>query len=262
MAAVIPLLRSARSVSFSQFGEDQLLSVSLFPKARGRYIDVGAYHPWRNSNTYKLYLRGWSGVTVEPNPATQPLFQRFRPRDTHLVEGVAEREEALTYYEFAEAKLNTFSAEQAHAAGLAGSPVQRERSIRCRPLQAMLDEHASGQAFDLLSVDCEGYDLVVLKTIDFARCRPTAILIEDFEGFQALQAGGRSSPVQTLLRDQGYVPVGQAMYTALYLEGEALRTARSDAFHLEAVAFNPAGAPADPLPGPAEGRTSELAAAS
>jgi len=38
------------------------------PQGRGFYVDVGAYQPQSGSNTYKLYLKGWSGITIEPNP--------------------------------------------------------------------------------------------------------------------------------------------------------------------------------------------------
>ena len=137
--AVAPLLRVAKSLSFSQYGEDLLLAVTLLPGRRGRYVDVGAYHPWRASNTYKLYLRGWSGVTIEPNPDVAGLFRRKRPRDIHVVGGVAASRTALTYHRFVEAKLNTFSEEQAQTyVDLGFKPVDTLQ-VPCRPLQDVLD---------------------------------------------------------------------------------------------------------------------------
>jgi hypothetical protein len=40
----------------SQFGEDKVL-LTILPK-KGRYVDVGAYHPHLYSNTYALYRGG------------------------------------------------------------------------------------------------------------------------------------------------------------------------------------------------------------
>ena len=88
-------MRRFTSISFSQYGEDVLL-YDFLPRYRGFYIDVGAYHPWQGSNTYKLYLRGWNGITVEPNQDTATLFNRVRPRDTHLAVGVSEQPSRLT----------------------------------------------------------------------------------------------------------------------------------------------------------------------
>jgi FkbM family methyltransferase len=234
--ALEPLLRSVKSLSFSQYGEDLLLAVTLFPNRRGRYVDVGAYHPWRASNTYKLYLRGWSGVTIEPNPDVATLFRRKRPRDIHLVSGVAEKECTLTYHRFAEAKLNTFSEEQVRTYQDLGSEVIDQIEVPCRPLQGMLDEHAITDV-DLLTVDCEGYDLIALKSLDLDRCRPTVVLIEDYQAFDKLKTGTGRSEIEEFLRGAGYAPVGQAMYSTLYIDLAALERRQDAAFNLPKVQF-------------------------
>ena len=53
-------------ISYSQFGEDTLIAEFLSgnnlvnrPKF---YVDIGAYHPARFSNTKLLHLMGWSGI--------------------------------------------------------------------------------------------------------------------------------------------------------------------------------------------------------
>ena len=44
--------------SFSQEGEDIILNNILNDKKSGFYIDIGAHHPVRFSNTYLFYLKG------------------------------------------------------------------------------------------------------------------------------------------------------------------------------------------------------------
>ena len=39
-------------------------------KSNGIYIDIGAYHPYRFSNTCLLHSRGWSGLNIDPNNNT------------------------------------------------------------------------------------------------------------------------------------------------------------------------------------------------
>ncbi len=96
--------------SYSQEGEDMILQRILGDKKHGFYVDVGAHHPRRFSNTYLFYRRGWSGINIEPNPEAMNAFQVDRERDINLQFGIAEHAENLTYYFFDEPALNTFDA--------------------------------------------------------------------------------------------------------------------------------------------------------
>src|SRR6185369_33711 len=86
---------------YSQFGEDITL-VRLLPEPTGFYVDVGAHHPQRYSNTYLLHKRGWSGINIDPNPDTIELFNRARPNDINLCAGVAAEEKELQYHMFSD----------------------------------------------------------------------------------------------------------------------------------------------------------------
>ena len=169
MRSAFPLFRRIRSISFSQYGEDLLFSL-LHPRASGFYLDVGAYHPWMKSNTYKLYLRGWSGITIEPNPDTAHLFRRFRPRDLHLTFGVSGEASELTYFRYADPKLNTF-VNLRKDCQTAGKP----EKVKCLPLREIIAQWCPRQGIDLLSVDCEGLDFEVLTSVDFSVNRPVSI---------------------------------------------------------------------------------------
>ena len=77
-----------RQIHYSQNGEDIILK-SLFPADyKGFYIDVGAHHPYRISNTYLLHQQGWSGINIDPNPETIAFFNRARPNDININIGV------------------------------------------------------------------------------------------------------------------------------------------------------------------------------
>ena len=70
--------------SYSQEGEDMLLDRFLEDRSVGFYVDVGAHHPKRFSNTYRLYCRGWRGLNIDANPGSMTLFQKLRPRDINV----------------------------------------------------------------------------------------------------------------------------------------------------------------------------------
>src|ERR1700733_13651528 len=76
--------------SHSQEGEDRVLA-SLLLKAHGGilpssgfYVDVGAHDPFRFSNTYFFYRRGWSGINIDAMPGSMRRFISHRPRDLNL----------------------------------------------------------------------------------------------------------------------------------------------------------------------------------
>ena len=51
--------------SYSQEGEDMVLKRIFDKQTKGFYIDVGAHHPKRFSNTYNFYLKGWKGINID-----------------------------------------------------------------------------------------------------------------------------------------------------------------------------------------------------
>src|SRR5262249_52403259 len=75
------LLDRHKTFSYAQNGEDLIIDVLLGRKSVGRYVDVGCNHPVRLSNTYRLYLRGWTGLAIDANSTFEKEFVRRRPND-------------------------------------------------------------------------------------------------------------------------------------------------------------------------------------
>lgn len=217
---VKPYLRIMSSAFFSQYGEDALLFLTMKPSRRGFFVDVGAYDPIDGSNTYKLYLRGWRGLTIEPNPKVTSKFRTLRGGDTHLTMGVSPEPAALTYYEFEISMLNTMVGERAEALRKEGYVFKKTQTIACEPLNDILGNHGGGRHVDLLSVDCEGFDLSIIQSLDFQLYRPTAILIEDLEAYFLFRDGGGKSEIERCMRDAGYAPIAQAVYSTLYVAND------------------------------------------
>ena len=48
-------------------------------KNNGFYVDVGAYHPTKNNNTYLLYKRNWRGINIDISDFSVDLFNFWRP---------------------------------------------------------------------------------------------------------------------------------------------------------------------------------------
>lgn len=169
--------------SYAQHGEDLLLMSHLDHVGKGLFVDVGAHHPFRFSNTYLFYRRGWQGINIDPKPGTKRLFDLLRPRDINLETGIAEKEATLTYYLFDEPALNSFSKELSEERdrqtaykiiGTKDIPVQR--------LDTVLANHLPAKSrIDFLTVDVEGLDLEVLRSNDWEMFRPTLIVAEELD---------------------------------------------------------------------------------
>ena len=102
-------LNSHAGTFYSQEGEEVLLGRIFGDQSTGFYVDVGAHHPKRYSNTYSFYKRGWRGINIDALPGSMKVFQKLRPRDINLEIAISEKEQILTYYMFNEPALNGFS---------------------------------------------------------------------------------------------------------------------------------------------------------
>jgi hypothetical protein len=110
--ALLRLRRSHRKISYAQEGEDRILSALLGLEEcnrQGFYIDVGAHHPERYSNTFLFYIHGWSGINIDATPGSMVAFRHERPRDINLEAAIADEQKTLIFYEFNEPALNSFA---------------------------------------------------------------------------------------------------------------------------------------------------------
>jgi FkbM family methyltransferase len=167
--------------SWSQEGEDQILRRIFGDKSKGFYVDVGAHHPRRFSNTYLFYARGWNGLNIDAMPGSMKSFDEDRPRDINLEIGIGSRECQLDYFVFNETALNGFSKELSDKRHDSNSLYQIKEIIKVNvlPLSMVLDSNLPvGQIIDFMSVDVEGLDFEVLKSNDWTRYRPRFVLAE------------------------------------------------------------------------------------
>lgn len=168
-------------VYYSQEGEDMILNRIFGNKQSGFYIDVGAHHPTRFSNTYLFYLKGWCGINIDAMPGSMKAFNQLRPKDINLEIPISETIDTLVYYSFNEPALNTFSKEEAQKKdGLRNYKIVEEIPLVTQPLSQVIRTHIpANQEIDFLSIDVEGLDFMVLKSNDWSVHRPKVVLIED-----------------------------------------------------------------------------------
>jgi FkbM family methyltransferase len=205
------------NLCYGQDGEDLILDRLLDRQMAGFYVDVGAHHPVRFSNTYLFYKRGWRGINIDAQPGSMQAFQKCRPRDINLEFGVDIENGALPYFQFNEPALNTFNEAEAR---LKDEPPYRligQVIVPVFRLDEVLAQHAPKEGgIDFLTVDVEGKDLLVLQSNDWQCFRPRFVLAETLRT-ELLDMG--SCPVVIFMQSQGYKPVAKAYNTTFFERG-------------------------------------------
>ena len=166
--------------SFAQEGEDMILRRIFDQQDCGFYVDVGAHHPKRFSNTYFFYKAGWNGINIDAMPGSMALFNKERPRDINLEKPISSKKQKLTYYAFNEPALNGFSREVSEVRdGFNSYRVEFTKDLETTTLEEVLSENLiDQQVIDFLSVDVEGLDFDVIRSINLDIYKPRVIVIE------------------------------------------------------------------------------------
>jgi FkbM family methyltransferase len=167
--------------SYSQAGEDAILRFLLSEKKMPRisYLDIGTNTPDFGNNTYLFYRSGSTGVCVEANQTLIPEIARVRPRDTILNLGVSINGSAeADFYVFDPKAISTFDKAEADRRAASGTYKLTEIiKVRLVDINTILRDNFE-RCPDLLSIDIEGLDLSVLRTLDFERYPIPIICVE------------------------------------------------------------------------------------
>lgn len=202
--------------SYSQEGEDLFLSRYFKNRKTGFFIDVGAHHPKKFSNTFMLYKRGWHGVNIDAMPDSMRSFNSVRKRDINLEIGVSKSAGELKYFSFNASAVNTFSEDEAkEKIDKKGYILKEIFKIKTFPLVEILDIHVpKNQIIDFMSIDVEGLDMEVIETNNWEKYRPKLVLIEDLasKSIQDLLKSELNAKMKTL----GYRPISKLFYSVIF----------------------------------------------
>ena len=160
------------NLSKSQNKEDLILLDFFFRgMCGGTYLELGGLDGVHLSNSHLFHHTfGWRGVLIEPNPISFRALWVNRPRDELFNYAVCNRsskvhfltgnQEVTGVLEFMSPTFIKLWHENPNMSALP--------QIDCSPLSAILEQTVTGKShIDFLSVDVEGAEFEVMKTIDF-----------------------------------------------------------------------------------------------
>ncbi len=152
------LLASLPVDSYSQCGQDVFVYYFLFnQKQEGFFLDIGANDPVNGSNSYLLEQHGWTGLAFEPIKYIAAKWINSRRTECINV-ALGDKEDKVTLVEL-EADKHSFI-------GTDNKKGKNIVKVRQRTLTDILKEREI-TSVDFASIDVEGYEMNVLRGIDF-----------------------------------------------------------------------------------------------
>lgn len=163
-------------IFYSQYGQDKYLDEVIFRgKREGVFIEFGASDGIRFSNTYYFEKNlNWNGICIEPNPVLFPLLEKNRAcicingcitdfkgtSDFFLIHGYGVGLSGLLG-KYDPGRVEVLKKEIAPY-----SSKSEVIEVECYSLNDILHEYGIFN-IDYLSIDTEGGELDILKSIDF-----------------------------------------------------------------------------------------------
>jgi FkbM family methyltransferase len=194
-----------------QYGEEAIIDREFSGKRDGMVVEVGAYDGWSWSNSQYLIARGWHGILIEPHPTYAAMCRERYANNARVqvIEAAASgRAGTADLYPFE--CVSTLELDwvqrccEAHAhvreRGF-GKPIK----VRIDTLTTLLMEAECPDHIDYLSIDCEGHDENVIRSLDLMLFRPRLI---------SWECGGVTDPstetaIGRHLAEYDYEPAGK-----------------------------------------------------
>jgi FkbM family methyltransferase len=211
-------------MSYAQAGEDMIVNYILghLQIDDKSYLDIGAYDPVYLSNTYLFYQQGHRGVLIEPNITMCEKLRAVRPRDTVLEAGIgADKPGMADFYVMSHPSWSTFDRAEAESRIKATGGKAAIKEVRKVPLldvNQIMVQHFAAHAPAFLSIDVEGWELRILKSIDFKRFRPKVICVETL----VLGENRRVNEIPPFMAARGYVARGGSFVNTIFVDGKLL----------------------------------------
>ena len=193
-----------------------------FSRALGKrvsFIQVGAGDGLRCDPIREFIVRdNWTGVMIEPLPRVFALLKAnyahlSRRRDLVFENAaISSTTSTLSFYTVADRLLSRLgiddqldllqksSVHRRHIEQFLPNPADVEQvSVPCTSIASIIYKHFQARPIDLLSIDAEGYESVILRSVDFAKFPIKAIF------FESLHLGSAEESLMEHLASHGFV---------------------------------------------------------
>ena len=124
---LLKYLRDLIRLKFDTDGNSKFGKLIFKIIKKGIYLDVGCYHPLKESQTAFLYKQGWRGVNLDISKQSIDMFKIFRPRDLNLNLGLSTK--SGKQYAYFEGDISTVSSLDKNYLKKIGRKNKKKKSI-------------------------------------------------------------------------------------------------------------------------------------
>ncbi len=212
--------KNYKKISYAQSGEDIIVSFILktLKIKHPTYIDIGAHHPFYLSNTAIFYKKGFSGVCIEPDPVLFKEIKKSRKRDICLNIGIGINDlDKADFFLMSTPSLNTFSKEEAlNYDKNSKHKLKKVIKLPLKTINWVFEHHTNGRP-DFVSIDVEGLDFDIIKSLDFERYRPTVLCIETLRFIRVGVAEKEQAIIDFVIK-QGYMVYADTYINTIFVD--------------------------------------------
>jgi FkbM family methyltransferase len=190
---------------WSQYKQDSIVFFNLFKYwpmqgRKGFYVDSGTNEAFYLSNSaFFDKCLGWPGLCVEPNPHYHAEIRAGRSCKL-IAECISDKKETVAF---------SHEGVIGHVAD-ADDAADAPRDTQCSPLSDMLKrDDPSRSHIDFWSLDVEGFELKVLRGVDFTEITVGSMLIEEMHL--------STRELDFLMNKKGFIKYRQLAVDALYI---------------------------------------------
>lgn len=172
---------------YSQSGQDRFLNERFFKnQPRGSFVDIGAHDGLSGSNTMFFEALGWGGICFEPIP---DVFRQLQLNRKCLLQQVAISDKiGISYFkrikghsEMLSGLIDEYSPEHLSRINREfAEHVQEEEVIQVET--STFDKEVKFNHIDILSIDVEGAESTIIKSINFNAYDISFMVVEFNDG--------------------------------------------------------------------------------
>jgi len=168
---------------FSEAGQDMIVKENFFKNQKsGFFLEIGAFDGIEGSNCYHFEkFMNWEGIAIEASPLQ---FEKLKKnRNCKLINlALGSENKLVEFYEVVEgftqmSGINNINFQNSFQRIKKNSDSKINKiDIECKTFDKLIPDD---QIIDLISIDIEGNELDVLKSIDFDKYQIKVIILEN-----------------------------------------------------------------------------------
>jgi hypothetical protein len=167
--------------TYSQGDEQQAILKYFAHFDRGKFLDIGAWHPKTFSNTRALYELGWAGTMIEPSPAGMlaQLKEYGYDQRVTLIQGAVGLEDLLQVFEMTDDCVS--SSDFAHLAKYKDERNPNHANFYGRAWVRMITWPQINSwfgGFDFVNLDAEGISVDLFHSMLNSGAKPPCVCVE------------------------------------------------------------------------------------